>query len=635
MKPFMSACLIVKNEEEMLGKCLNSLESVVDEIIIVDTGSTDKTKEIAKKFTDKVYDFKWTNNFAEARNFAASKASGKWIIAVDADECIDVNNFVAAMEEIKSYKDKISIFLVEIMSFVGESGEEITVNTMARLYKNDGSVYFTGAIHEQLETKNREANLAKASIKLYHYGYMPQVVEKKDKKNRNLKIIKQDLKNKKNHGFSYFNYGQELRRLGKTKEALKNFVKAYKYKVSVDEGWVRTCLFFIVECLVELKRYEEALNIVRDTESLWPASPDFTFWKGDIYFLQKRYDDAREVYESILLNNMLYEETIYHFDRKSFLPHERLGRICEIEKNDEQAIQHYIEARNENTASVNVIERIIYILSKYHTASEVYEFIKNQNLITTNKAYIYIVKYILNIGLAELAKLMGEELVEENKELVRVIQLKSNIITASYIENEGIVVEKKDILFGIEIGIFDLADLCILYEITKDENVKNTIIESNFEHVFKDLFIESNKFKRIKPDEYLAIIGRAVRYNKSEFVERLMECRYVFKNDINAKLADIFFENGYEEIALDLYQLVNCNQLTKIGYINIIKGLINQQNFEEAWNVIQEAINKFHNDYRFYKYAILLDNNNNKDFIIGEALEKFPDSKWLKKQLTN
>lgn len=59
------------------------------------------------------------NNFVEARNFAASKVSGTWIIAVDADECIDINNFVAAMEEIKSYKDKISIFLVEIMSFVG------------------------------------------------------------------------------------------------------------------------------------------------------------------------------------------------------------------------------------------------------------------------------------------------------------------------------------------------------------------------------------------------------------------------------------------------------------------------------------------------------------------------------------
>ncbi|MDR4384570.1 glycosyl transferase family 2, partial [Bacillus anthracis] len=62
-------------------------------------------------------------------------------------------------------------------------------------------------------------------------------------------------------------------------------------------------------------------------------------------------------------------------------------------------------------------------------------------------------------------------------------------------------------------------------------------------------------------------IGRAVRYNKSGFMEQLMGDRYVFKNDINAKLADLFFENGYEEIALNHYQLVNCNQFTKMGYI--------------------------------------------------------------------
>ncbi|KOS29114.1 glycosyl transferase family 2 [Bacillus anthracis] len=142
IKPFILACLIVKKRKDILGKCLDSLKRISGEIIIVDNGSTDKKKEIAKKLTDKVYDFKWMNNFAEARNFAASKANGKWIIAIDADECIDTNNFKEAMEEIKSYQDKINIYLVEIMSFAGDNGEEITVNTMARLYKNDESVYF-------------------------------------------------------------------------------------------------------------------------------------------------------------------------------------------------------------------------------------------------------------------------------------------------------------------------------------------------------------------------------------------------------------------------------------------------------------------------------------------------------------
>ncbi|MEM5687393.1 glycosyltransferase family 2 protein [Bacillus cereus] len=106
MKPFISACLIVKNEEDMLRKCLESLQPVVDEIIIVDTGSTDSTKQISKEFTEKVFDYKWTNDFAEARNFAATKAESEWIIAIDADECVDPDNFREALQIIKNQMGK-------------------------------------------------------------------------------------------------------------------------------------------------------------------------------------------------------------------------------------------------------------------------------------------------------------------------------------------------------------------------------------------------------------------------------------------------------------------------------------------------------------------------------------------------
>ena len=87
-----SLCMIVKDEEEVLSRCLNSLCDIMDEIIIVDTGSTDRTKEIAKKYTDKVFDYKWCNDFADARNFAASKAVGDYIYTADADEYLDNEN---------------------------------------------------------------------------------------------------------------------------------------------------------------------------------------------------------------------------------------------------------------------------------------------------------------------------------------------------------------------------------------------------------------------------------------------------------------------------------------------------------------------------------------------------------------
>ena len=88
----ISACMIVKNEEKVLARCLDSLKGIWDELIIVDTGSTDGTNEIAACYTDKIYDFKWIDDFSAARNFAIEKASCDYIYVPDADEILDDDN---------------------------------------------------------------------------------------------------------------------------------------------------------------------------------------------------------------------------------------------------------------------------------------------------------------------------------------------------------------------------------------------------------------------------------------------------------------------------------------------------------------------------------------------------------------
>ena len=97
-KGTLSLCMIVKNEEKHLAKCLASVRPVVDEMIVVDTGSTDRTVDIAKAFGAQVYNFEWTNNFAEARNYSLSKASGDWILVLDADEVISSMDYASLIE---------------------------------------------------------------------------------------------------------------------------------------------------------------------------------------------------------------------------------------------------------------------------------------------------------------------------------------------------------------------------------------------------------------------------------------------------------------------------------------------------------------------------------------------------------
>ncbi|MGN4611055.1 MULTISPECIES: tetratricopeptide repeat-containing glycosyltransferase family 2 protein [Bacillus] len=626
MKPFISACLIVKNEEDMLRKCLESLQPVVDEIIIVDTGSTDSTKQISKEFTEKVFDYKWTNDFAEARNFAATKAESEWIIAIDADECVDPDNFREALQIIKNQMGKYDMYAVEILSFLGSMAENITTNKMGRVYKNDGTVYFEGAIHEQLVTKDKEQQLILSPIILYHYGYLKHVVEKQDKKNRNLNIIKKKLQKNENDGFLYFNYGQELRRLGKVNEALDNFIKAYKYKETAETSWSQTCLYFIVEILVGLKRYEEALNIIKDAESIWPAAPDFVFWKGDIYFLQGQYDDAKEIYKSIISNQTTYSEIIHHFDRKSFLPKERLGLIFELEKNDEQALKYYIEALNENGYSIKAILSVVRILSKHHTAEEIYEFIHAKKIIKSDDIRTELIKVMLTIGLKDLSLLLVKDFDVENKLFIGASYLKANIINEELMEDGW---EPENLLYGVQCGLIDFPDLCILYEMTNEKSVKKIIEQSNYSDAFKCLFASSNERLKIQKKTFLSVLGRAISYNKPNFTEKLINLNNrVYKNS-DAEIADIFYVHGYEDIALELYQQVDEKHITKQGYENIIRWLIEQENFEEAHRISLKAINKFKKDFRFYKYAIESDGNKGVG-IIEKAKKQFADSKWLK-----
>ncbi|MGI2750020.1 tetratricopeptide repeat-containing glycosyltransferase family 2 protein [Bacillus cytotoxicus] len=629
MKPFISACLIVKNEEDMLRKCLESLQGGVDEIVVVDTGSTDTTKEIAKEFTDKVYDFEWTNDFAEARNFAASKASGEWILAIDADECVDPKNLAAAIEEIKSHDNKFDVYAVEINSFSDKYGENLSMNHMQRIYKNNGEFHFSGAIHEQIVEKGEgRQELVFSALKLYHYGYLPNVVKKKNKRKRNMDILKKALKSNNNDGFTYFNYGQELRSLGKTKEALESFIKAYQNKEDVYKEWVSRCLYFIVEMLVELKRYEEAIVIINDAEEVFSTAPDFPFWKGEIYFKQKRFDDAKEVYTHIISNNMIYQNAVFNAGAKTFLPHVRLGEIYTQERQHQQALQHYVEALNENDSSVKIIVNIISLLSKYHTPEEIYDFISTRQIIKSDYIRTEVLKLLLDLGLGKVALLLMNDFINQQQLLIHSLQLKANMIIAE----EPLQFTIDNLMYGIQMEVFDIADLIVLYAMTKDAHVQNILENSKFKHVFYNLFNKTKNAKKLKQDEYLPILEKAICFQKAEFVEKLISYTSLFPKQIHAKIADLFYNNAYEEIAMDFYQLSDENHVTKQGYVNIIEYLLMHENQEEAYRIALEALQKFKADFRFYKYSIEIEQGDTEG-IISKAIQEFSDSNWLKGKL--
>lgn len=147
----ISLCMIVKNEERILTRCLDSLKGLTDEIIIVDTGSTDATKEIAAGYADQIYDFAWTGSFSDARNFAFSKAKMDYIYSADADEVLDEENRAAFLRMKKVLLPEIEIVQ---MYYVNQLTNGTIYNydkeLRPKLFKRNRSFQWQGAIHEQV-----------------------------------------------------------------------------------------------------------------------------------------------------------------------------------------------------------------------------------------------------------------------------------------------------------------------------------------------------------------------------------------------------------------------------------------------------------------------------------------------------
>jgi tetratricopeptide (TPR) repeat protein len=185
----ISLCMIVKNEEKFLPRCLESVKGHVDEIIIVDTGSTDSTIEIAKRYNAKIYHHPWENSFSKARNYSLKHATCDWILILDADEEADKDDAHKLKDVIKENGINV-IYLPVINRPVG--GKNISINNSERLFKNHLDFHYEGIVHND----QKHSGLSKkANIKIYHYGYHQGDEQMEKKFMRTATLLREQIKN--------------------------------------------------------------------------------------------------------------------------------------------------------------------------------------------------------------------------------------------------------------------------------------------------------------------------------------------------------------------------------------------------------------------------------------------------------
>jgi len=266
LNPKLSVCLIVKNEEKFLGQCLKSVRDLASQIVVVDTGSTDRTIEIAKEHGAEVHSFAWCDDFSAARNAALEHATGDWVLMLDADEELSVDG----REKLKSATNDPAVMAwrLPIMD-VGREGDGCSY--VPRFYRNAPGLFYIGRVHEQvfssLEVRRAEWGLENliGDATLIHHGYTAELTRDRNKVERNLRLLERAIQELPDEPHLLMNLGLELARSGREAEALERYREAFKILSSKPAREIvpelrETLLMQLCARLTAAKRFDEVVS---------------------------------------------------------------------------------------------------------------------------------------------------------------------------------------------------------------------------------------------------------------------------------------------------------------------------------------------------------------------------------------
>lgn len=226
--PLLTLSMIVKNEEKYLRDCLESVKGVADEIIIVDTGSTDRTIEIAKEYNASIFNFQWIDDFAAARNFALKHSTGDYILYLDADERLSENS-IGELKKILRQGAK-GAFNCTVNNIDTVNGKP-NIMRYTRLFKNHRKLEFRGCVHEQIIDSINELGykIIETSIEIIHIGYNIPPDKIKEKAARNLVLLLKDYRKKPDNPYTVFQLAQTYNVVEEKENAIKYFTRVLQF----------------------------------------------------------------------------------------------------------------------------------------------------------------------------------------------------------------------------------------------------------------------------------------------------------------------------------------------------------------------------------------------------------------------
>lgn len=283
----LSLCMIVRNEEKRLGRCLASVLPWVGEAVVVDTGSTDGTAALAEAMGARVARFPWCDDFARARNHALAAATSEWVLVLDADEVLCVDDPEAWARALAS--STIAAYSIDCHDRIDDAG--VAVGPVLRLFRRAApEMFYRGEVHEQIvAVAERRCTTAHARfIHIEHDGHTSAAMDEHRKVERNLRLARLMVASRPRDPFAWFCLGQAVQASAPSSaEAVTAFERALEHLEALgpahrDETYLAALWVNLVRALVRAGRARDALEVSARALCDFPESPDLRFLRGKL-----------------------------------------------------------------------------------------------------------------------------------------------------------------------------------------------------------------------------------------------------------------------------------------------------------------------------------------------------------------
>ncbi|RAT98716.1 glycosyltransferase family 2 protein [Brevibacillus sp. Leaf182] len=641
MKISVSACVITKNEEKNLPVCLKSIQSIVSEIIVVDTGSTDRTVQIAKEFGARVFSFEWIHDFAAARNYAIEQASSDWIIFLDADEYFSpdcVQYLPGAILE--ATQKELDMILCMMSHIEPKTGKLTFSNIHIRIFRNHPQIRYVGAIHERIVRMDKPAQAldVQQDITIIHTGYCDEDLHTKEKGKRNLEILFSELQ-KKPDSFDLLFYIAESYLVDKKyEEALEYAKRAQKYRNSGLKGVYEKNYVNIIKCLNQLGEQEKViLQTILEAIEEYPNYPDLYLLLGDAHKRSYRYRDAIHVYQigvNLLNQSSIAQSNGYATAAKVL---DSVGFLYSKLREWNQSVTYHVQALQIDKFLYTSLVNLISVLGRFEKPDTVVAFLDKIYERSNIRECLYLFRASLESNNIGVATILLKNLPEKDPAL-KEFKAIFDFLTGNYEHAYSVFCDLYRETSTIEYAYGALAAAW------KKNN-------PNYYTDLQNLFSNDSELHQLT----LNILGDTSQFNidkKSMLMFLIYVCGTLKISDFQLLFDVVKKSNLYLEMAeylyiqekyVDAYQFYNVfleqgeqlpsNRLAEITF-KVGDCLLQCGLHEHAWAFLQKAHSLVPEDFRVYESLFELAKHSKRvhevKSVLETAIRKYPDSNFLR-----